>query len=148
VLRHAAQRALAQGLALKAVALQEKIAAKNPNNPVVQNDLAWAQIQAKDPKALVSAQKAAKLMPDNPQILDTLGMAQALAGQRAQALVSLRTAVNLAPAAALPRLHLAEQLLADGDRKAATAMVQAIDSKLLAKADQTTLAQLGKSLQP
>lgn len=146
VLAYAAQRALAQGKAEKAVELQQKIAIRNPRNPVVLNDLAWAQIQAKQPQAIDNARKAARMMPDNPNVLDTLGMAQAQAGKRDEAIASLRTAVNLAPVAALPRLHLAEQLLAAGDRKAAASVVAPIEGKQLAKADQAALAQLNKSL--
>lgn len=147
VLGYAAQRALAQGKAGKAVEWQQKIAAKNPRNPVVLNDLAWAQLQAKMPQAIDTAKKAAQMMPDDPRVLDTLGMAQALAGQRSEAIASLQTAINLWPVAALPRLHLAEQLLAAGDRKAAVAVLTPIDGKQLAKSDQAMLAQLNKSLQ-
>ncbi|MDO9197240.1 XrtA/PEP-CTERM system TPR-repeat protein PrsT [Rhodoferax sp.] len=147
VLGYAAQRALTQGKAGKAVELRQKIIAKNPRNAVVLNDLAWAQIQARQPQALDNALKAAQLMPNNPNVLDTLGMAQALAGKRDESIVSLRTAVNLAPTAALPRLHLAEQLLAAGQGKVAASVLAAVDSKQLGKTDQATLAQLNKSLQ-
>ncbi|MDO9166766.1 MAG: PEP-CTERM system TPR-repeat protein PrsT [Rhodoferax sp.] len=147
VLGYAAQRALTQGKAGKAVELRQKIATKNPRNGVVLNDLAWAQIQARQPQAIDNAVSAALLMPNNPNVLDTLGMAQALAGKRDESIASLRTAVNLAPTAALPRLHLAEQLLAAGQGKAAASVLAAVDSKQLGKTDQATLAQLNKSLQ-
>lgn len=146
VLGYAAQRALAQGKAEKAVEFLQKIATKNPRNPIVLNDLAWAQIQAKQPKAIDNALKAAQLMPDNPIVLDTLGMAQVLAGKREEGIASLRTAVNLSPAAAVPRLHLAQQLLGTGDRKAAATELATIDSKQLGKADQAVLGQLQQSL--
>lgn len=146
VLGLAAQRALAQGKAGKAVEWQQKIALKNPNNPVVLNDLAWAQLQAGMPQAIDTAKKAAQLLPDNPRVLDTLGMAQAMAGQRGDAIASLRMALNLRPVSPLPRLHLAQQLLATGDRKAAASVLAPIDGKQLAKADQAVLTELQKSL--
>lgn len=146
VLAYAAQRALAQGKTEKAVELLQKVVTRNPRNPMLLNDLAWAQIQAKQPQALDNAQKAAQLMPDNPIVLDTLGMAQALAGKRDDSIASLRAAVNLAPAAAIPRLHLAEQLLHAGERKAATTVLAPIDVKQLDEAARATLAQLNKSL--
>lgn len=145
-LGYAAQRALAQGKAGKAVEWQQRIVAKNPNNPVVLNDLAWIQVQAKMPNAIVSAQRAAAMMPDNPRVLDTLGMAQALAGRRGEAISSLQTAVNLRPASALARLHLAEQLLAAGERQAATNVLIPIDRGQLAQPDLLALAELNKSL--
>lgn len=146
VLGYAAQRALAQGKAEKAVELLQKIAAKNPRSPVLLNDLAWAQIQAKQAQAIDNATKAAQLMPDNPNVLDTLGMAQALIGRPEQAIASLRTAVNLAPVAPVPRLHLAEQLLAAGDREAAAAVLAPLNARQIGKTDQATLTQLNKSL--
>lgn len=147
VLSYAAQRALRQGKPEKAVAWLQRMAAKNGRNPVLLNDLAWAQIQAKQPQAIDNARKAAQLMPGNPNVLDTLGMAQVLAGQRADGIASLQTAVNLAPTTAPTRLHLAEQLLVAGDRKAAAAVLAPINAKQLGLADQTALAQLNKSLE-
>ncbi len=146
VLGYAAQRAQRQGKPEKAVEWLQKAAVKSPRNPLILNDLAWAQIQAKQPQALESAHKAAQLMPGNANVLDTLGLAQALAGQRAGAIASLQMAVNLAPAAAIPRLHLAQQLLAAGEHKAATAALASVTAQQLGKADQEALAQLQNSL--
>jgi len=143
VLGYAAQRWQAQGKTDKAVELLQKIAAKDPHNPIVLNDLAWAQIQAKRPEALGNARKAAQFMPNNPNVLDTLGMAQAFAGKREDSIATLRMAVNLAPRAALARLHLAEQLTASGDNKAASAILASIDINQLSKSEQATLARLG-----
>jgi cellulose synthase operon protein C len=147
VLGYAAQRALAQGKAEKAIELLQKVAIKNPGNPALLNDLAWAQTQAKNPKAIDNALKAAQMMPDNPNVLDTLGMAQALAGKRGEGIASLRTAVNLAPMSPIPRMHLAEQLIATGDKKGAAAILAPVDASRLAKSDQAVLARLNKSTQ-
>lgn len=147
VLGYAAQRALAQGKFDMAVELLQEVALLSPRNPIVLNDLAWAQIQAKNPKALDNALRALQLMPDNPNVLDTVAMAQALAGKKEDAIASLRLAVNLAPAAALPRLHLARQLQAADDRKAAKSLLATIDSKQLGKSDLAELNALTQSLQ-
>jgi putative PEP-CTERM system TPR-repeat lipoprotein len=146
VIGFAAQRARAQGNPTKAAALLQKIADKNPHNPVVLNDLAWAQIEAKQADALKNSSRAAELAPDNPEVLDTLGMAQALAGQQAQAISTLRTAVNLAPRVSTYKLHLAEMYLASGKRKEAASLIQSMDRKKLGAKDQETLARLTSSL--
>ena len=73
------------------------------------------------------------------------GVAQALAGKRDEGIATLRLALNIAPTAALVRLHLAEQLTAAGDSKGATAVLAQIDAKQLSQADQALLAKLGKS---
>ena len=83
-------------------------------------------------------------MPDNPNVLDTLGMAQALAGKRDEGIASLRTAVNLAPISPTPRIHLAEQLIAAGDKKGAAAVLTPVDASRLDKSDQEKLALLNK----
>jgi predicted Zn-dependent protease len=66
VIGFAAQRIRAQGKPSKAVELLQKIANKNPRNPVVLNDLAWSQIEAKQSDALKNATNAADLAPNNP----------------------------------------------------------------------------------
>jgi putative PEP-CTERM system TPR-repeat lipoprotein len=147
VLGYAAQRALAQGKPEKAVEWLQKIATRDPRNPVLLNDLAWAQVQAKQPQAIDNALAAVRLMPGNAIVLDTLGMAQALAGRRAEAIASLRTAVNLMPTAAGPRMHLAELLIATQDRAAAGVVLAQVTERQLTKSDQEKLASLKKSTQ-
>jgi predicted Zn-dependent protease len=146
VVGFAAQRVRAQGNPEKAVELLQKVADKNPGNPAVLNDLAWAQFEAKLPDALKNATKAAELAPNSPAILDTLGMAQAQAGKQAEAITTLRAAVNLAPKAATPRLHLAELYIAAGERKEAANLIQAMDPKTLNANDQETLKRLTGNL--
>jgi len=146
VIGFAAQRIRAQGKPAKAAELLQKIADKNPRNPVVLNDLAWAQIEAKQADALKNASKAAELAPNSPEVLDTLGMAQAQAGQQTEAIATLRTAVNLAPGMPTSKLHLAELYIASGKRKEAAALIQSMDRKKLGAKDQETLARLTSSL--
>jgi predicted Zn-dependent protease len=146
VVGFAAQRIRAQGKPEKAAELLQKIADKNPRNPVVLNDLAWAQIEAKQADALKNATRAAELAPNSPEVLDTLGMAQALAGKQTEAIATLRIAVNLAPRVPTSRLHLAELSMASGNRKEAANLIQSMDRKQLGTKDQETLARLASRL--
>jgi cellulose synthase operon protein C len=146
VLGFASQRELAAGSAGKAVELLERLATKTPNNPFVLNDLAWAQIQAGRPEALANARKAAIALPNNAIVLDTLGVALAKAGKREEAIANLRAAANLAPLAAMPRLHLSEQLLAAGDRAGASAALRSVSPTQLSAKDQATLEKLKSAL--
>jgi Flp pilus assembly protein TadD len=146
VVGFSAQRYRAAGNAVKAAELLQKIADKNPLNPFLLNDLAWAQVEAKKAESLKNAERALELAPDSPEVLDTLGMAQALAGKQSDAMVSLRTAVNLAPMAATPKLHLIELYLASGNRQDAGSLIKSIDPKALGPKDQQTLTRLTGSL--
>ena len=123
----------------------QKLVAKDPRNAVALNDLAWAQVQAKKPESLQNAGRAAFLLPNAPNVLDTLGMAQLQAGKRDEGIASLRAAINLAPNAALPRLHLAEHLVASGDRKGASDMVRSVDRRQLSPSEQEVLAKVKKA---
>lgn len=146
VIGFAAQRFRAQGNPAKAAELLQKIANKTPGNPFVLNDLAWAQVEAKQPDALKNASRAAELSPNSPEILDTLGMAQALAGKPNDAIATLRTAANLAPSNVGPKLHLAEVLIASGNRKEASNLIQSLDRKKLSAGEQEALTQLSSKL--
>lgn len=146
VLGFAAQRIRAQGKPAKAAELLQKIADKNPRNPVVLNDLAWAQVEAKQADALKNATRAAELAPNSPEVLDTLGMAQALAGKQTEAITTLRTAINLAPGVLTTRLHLAELYIASGDRKEAGKLIQSMDGKKLSTKDRGKFTRISSSL--
>lgn len=146
VIGFAAQRVRSQGNPTKAAKMLQTIADKNPGNPALLNDLAWAQVEAKLPDALKNATRAAELAPNSPEVLDTLGMAQALAGKSVDAIMTLRTAVNLAPQVATHRLHLADLYVASGDRKEAANLIRSLDHKKLDSRDQETLARLTKSV--
>lgn len=146
VLGFAAQRIRAQGNPGKAAELLQRIVDKNPANPVLLNDLAWAQFEAKLPGALKNATKAAELAPNSSVILDTLGMIQAQEGKQAEAITTLRTAVNLAPGATTPRLHLADLYLGMGDRKEAAKLIQPINPKALNANEEEILKRVKNTL--
>lgn len=56
-----------------AVADYELLAAKQPRNPLLFNNLAWAYDRLDDPRALVAARRAYDLAPGMPEIIDTYG---------------------------------------------------------------------------
>jgi tetratricopeptide (TPR) repeat protein len=142
VLGFAAQRALDAGRHAHAVTVLQQLAGAAPNNPMVLNDLAWAQVLAGSADALANSRRASAALPNNANVLDTLGMALAQAGRHDEAIASLRAATNLAPLAVQPRLHLSRQLLAAGDRAGARAALQAVPAARLDDSQKATYAQL------
>ena len=146
LLGKAAQRAQARGDHARAVDLLQGLASKSPNSPIVLNELAWAQVLAGRAEALTNARRAASLMPDNPVVLHTLGMALSKAGKTDEAILALRAASNLAPLAAMPRLNLAQQLSASGDKVGAASTLRTIDAEKLSVADKESLGKLKAEL--
>lgn len=144
----AAQRLRAKGNSVEAIKMLQKMADQNPQNPIVANDLAWAQAEQKHPDAIKNALRANQIAPDNPVILDTLGVAYASVGKHAEAISTLRTALSLAPQAQPTKLHLATALLASGNPKDSASIAQTIDEARLAGNEREDLnrlkIQLGK----
>jgi Flp pilus assembly protein TadD len=103
-------------------------------------------VQARQPEAETTARKAAALLPDHPNVLDTLGVALGLAHKQEEAVSTLRTAVNLAPTAFTPKQHLAEALVAAGDRNGAEIVVKSINASRLNARDKASLDSLTAAL--
>ncbi len=143
VIGAAAARAQAAGDAARAAELLQKLVTKAPGNPVLRNDLAWAQLAAGRPAdALANARRAAVGLPNHPNVLHTLGLALARNGQRDEAVQVLRAASNLAPTLALPRLDLADNLAAAGDKDGARSALRGIDEAQLGARDKDQLKRL------
>lgn len=83
-----------------------------PRDALLLNDLAYAQVQARDPGGLATAERARKLAPYLPAVLDTLAAALAAQGQLGPAVARQAEAVALTPKSVPMRLRLA-QLQAD-----------------------------------
>jgi putative PEP-CTERM system TPR-repeat lipoprotein len=111
----------------------EKIVALQPRNATALNDLAWVYAQNRNPAALATAKRASELDPQNPQILDTLAEAQAVAGQRSEAIANLRKALLVAPDLPTLKVHLARLLTANGETKEANALLLHLDERKLDK---------------
>jgi putative PEP-CTERM system TPR-repeat lipoprotein len=116
---HLAQSALATGDDKRAVQLYTKVLERQPNNPLLLNNLAWAAGRLKDPKAVQHAEKANQVAPNEPAIMDTLGVLLTASGETTRAVDILQKASALAPGNGSIRLNLAKALIANGNRDAA-----------------------------
>jgi tetratricopeptide (TPR) repeat protein len=99
---------------------------KQPTNALALNNLAWASLQTKDPKALEYAEKAAQLAPNNIAILDTLAMVLAQTGDTKRSIETFQKALKLAPNADGVRLHYAQALANAGQKAEAKKELEAI----------------------
>jgi tetratricopeptide (TPR) repeat protein len=88
----------------------------DPRNALLLNDLAYAQVQARDPGALATAERARRLAPYLPAVIDTLAAALAASGQLEPAIARQTEALSLSPKSLPMRLRLA-QLHADAGQK-------------------------------
>jgi tetratricopeptide (TPR) repeat protein len=134
-----------QGNADQAATLYRQILQNQPNDVAVLNNLAYllAEDLNQPGEALPLAQRAAALAPRDPQVMDTLGWTLFRAGQKDQALVTLRRSVEIKRLA--PNCyHLAEVLLDRRERAEALKLLdvaaklarQSGDPLLLAKVNQ------------
>jgi putative PEP-CTERM system TPR-repeat lipoprotein len=121
----------------------EVVLKSSPDSPVVLNNLAWAYLELKDPRALPTAERALKLAPDSPSVMDTLGWMLVEQGNVGRGLPLLQKAVALQPEAPELRYHLAFALNQSGDKKAAR---QELD-KLLSSNKQFPQIDEAKALQ-
>jgi putative PEP-CTERM system TPR-repeat lipoprotein len=90
-----------------------------PKNAIVLNNLAWAEWQVKDPKAIEHAEEANRIAPNQPAIMDTLGVMLVDSGQSARGLDLLQKATAQAPQAPGIRLNYAKALIKAGQKDAA-----------------------------
>lgn len=141
----AANRASAKGDYKEAAKHLDKIVRLDPNNPVALNDLAWALVMTKEPRALELATKAVALAPRNVNALDTLSQAQLSANQKEEAMATARKALALDPKSGVVRVHLAEMLSAEGKAAEVTELLTGLDEKLLDREAMVRLAKLRES---
>ncbi len=144
LLSYIGQRHLHHGNTTKAAEYLQKALAVDPRNPALINDLAWVQIQLKQPMALDNARIALSMQPNNPAILDTYGMALLLTGEKKAAISNLRAAVNLNPYAQLPKIHLAEAFLSSDYKQSARDILKSIQDAQVPPTEHETLARLRK----
>lgn len=96
-----------------------KLLDAQPNNATMLNNLAWAEGQLKNPKAVELAESANKLAPNEPAIMDTLGVLLVDSGNTTRGLEMLQKASAMAPQAGSIRLNLAKALIKVGQKDAA-----------------------------
>ncbi|MCC6581127.1 MAG: tetratricopeptide repeat protein [Phycisphaeraceae bacterium] len=119
----------------QAAGVYRQVIQDDPDDVTVMNNLAYLlAVNLKKPQdAMTFAQRAGVLSPDDPQVLDTLGWVQFCNSRVADAEQTLRRSVRIKPMPA-NTFHLAEVLLAGGQKRYA--------AELYAKAKQ--LAELSK----
>jgi putative PEP-CTERM system TPR-repeat lipoprotein len=96
-----------------------KLVDTQPNNAVMLNNLAFAEGQVKNPKAVEYAETANKLAPNEPAILDTLGQLLVDNGNIARGLDLLQKASSMAPDVASIRINFVKALIKAGQKDAA-----------------------------
>jgi putative PEP-CTERM system TPR-repeat lipoprotein len=116
---YVAQSALATGNYKSAVQMYTQLLERQPNNPMLLNNLAWAAGKLNNPKAVQYAEKANELAPNQPAYMDTLGALLIANGGGTRALDILQKASALAPSDGNIRLNLAKALIAAGKKDAA-----------------------------
>lgn len=127
VLAFAARRATLNGDYQAAIRYLEKIVKLSPRDAVAINELAWTYVLTRNPAALSTAQRAIALLPNNPLVLDTLAGAQAQVGKKAEAIANLRMSMSMAPRNPVIKVHLAELLADQGDKKQAGILIEGLD---------------------
>lgn len=123
-----------------------RVLERQPDNPLVLNDLAWVMGKQGDPKALAYAEKANRLAPNQPALMDTLGVLQVEQGQVAQGTALLRKAVEMAPQSGDIRLNLARALIKSGDKKGARGELETLSKMGDQYARQAEVSELLKTL--
>ena len=106
---------------------------RQPENPIVLNNLAWVSYQLKQPGALQYAERANEIAPRSPAVMDTLGTILANSGESERGLQLLGQAAELAPQAYDIRLNFAKALIKAGRKDAARKELEPLaklDSKL------------------
>lgn len=116
---HLAQTANARGDLAEAEARYRQALQRQPDAPVLLNNLADLLVRRGNPEALALAKRAVAAEPLVAAFLDTLAQAHGATGQIAEALTWQTKAVALAPEAGSLRLRLAQFHLAAGDKEGA-----------------------------
>lgn len=106
---------------------EEVLRLSAPSQPyVILNNLAYAYLQAKDPRALATAERALKLAPRSPTVLDTYGWVLTEQGRAKEALPFLHEALGKAPNARSTRYHYAVALSLSGQKAEAKRELQSL----------------------
>jgi putative PEP-CTERM system TPR-repeat lipoprotein len=115
---------------------------RQPDNPLILNNLAWVSSELKQPDAVELAERAHELAPQNPAIMDTLGWILTQSGQNERGLELLGRAAELAPNAHEIRLHFAKALIQAQRKGAARKELEALaklDSRLSVQQEAASL---------
>lgn len=110
----------------RAIELFEAADKLRPNSPILLNNLAWAYMEAKDPRALATAQRARTLSGDAPLVIDTLASILLATGKSAEAIEMWQKALEKSKDQPVLALHLAQAYVQIGDIPKARATLRPI----------------------
>lgn len=145
-LGHLASLALQSGKLSEAESLYKQMLELEPRHSVALNNLAWLLLKGGKPGAVDYAQRAVQVRDDVDEYWDTLAMAHLAAKEPARALEASRKAVQLNPAGQASRLHLAQALIAQGDKVGAKAELAKLDANALAGELKNLMQELQRQL--
>jgi cellulose synthase operon protein C len=113
---HRAITALAAGDLVQAETRLRDVVARQPDNGLALNNLAWTMATLGKKGGVAYAEKATALLPNRPALMDTLAMAMVQEGDVPRALELQKKVVALAPDDMGLRLNLAKIAVAAGDK--------------------------------
>lgn len=141
---------LANGKKQEALDVFRKSLAINPDQPAILNNVAYliADLNGDLNEALQLARKGLAKVPNDPHLTDTVGFIYMKQHLTDSALQTFRSVVKNAPESATYRLHLANALLAQGDKTNARVQLDAARMKNPTKDEeseiQTLLQKIGQ----
>jgi len=109
-----------------ALARYQEVLRLNPDEPIVNNNVAWLLNSLKKPGALGYVERAKRLQPDNPVFLDTEATILADGGNLDKAIEVEKQAVALNANLYANRLHLAQYYAKAGQKDAARKELDAL----------------------
>jgi putative PEP-CTERM system TPR-repeat lipoprotein len=109
-----------------AVAAYEKAYALQPDNVVIQNNLAWLYQELGDGRALALADKLLPASENNPEIMDTVGWIYVRNDRLEKGLALLQDAAVHSPRQAQIRIHIAHALIKAGRKEEARKELDAL----------------------
>lgn len=99
----------------EAIAQYEKVLAKQPENTLTLNNLAWLYYRNNNPQALKLAERAYANSPDDPAVQDTYGWILVENDRADKARSMLKSAMEKLPNVAEVKYHYAVALMKSGD---------------------------------
>jgi putative PEP-CTERM system TPR-repeat lipoprotein len=111
-----------------ALLLYEQVLAKQPDQPLAMNNLAWLYFEKNDPRAIELANQIAETNPERPEVLDTIGWIFVAQGDKNRGLELLTMAHEKSPESAEITYHLAVAYHRTGDSKKATQLFSSLSA--------------------
>jgi putative PEP-CTERM system TPR-repeat lipoprotein len=129
-----------------AIKLYEQALQKAPDNAPLLNNLAVLYQDARDPRALTTAERAYQLAPQIPAVQDTYGWILVGAGKAKESVEILEKAVNSMPGSAEVQYHYAAALAAAGRSQDAVPVLKKALAGRLPESDRAAAQALLEKL--